>query len=104
MINDDANQVPIFVLQDEPTCHHYLHVEPWNQCAIISEDVNLVCDVVAWCFKYKIFYLGMSCKQLMQFELEKLKYLYSERMMFYRSLLYQISLNGDVHIFTRELF
>lgn len=40
----------------------------------------------------------------MQFELEKLKYLYSERMMFYRSLLYQISLNGDVHIFTRELF
>ena len=66
MINDDekANQVPIFVLQDEQTCHYYLHVEPRNQCVIFSEDVNLVCDVVA-CFKYKIFYLSMSCKQLM---------------------------------------
>lgn len=40
----------------------------------------------------------------MQFELEKLKYLYSERIMFYRYLLYQISLNGNVHIFTREFF
>ena len=49
MINDDekANQVPMFVLQDEQTCHYYLHVEPRNQCVIISEDVNLVCDVVA---------------------------------------------------------
>ena len=30
MINDDekANQVPIFVLQDEQTRHYYLHVEP----------------------------------------------------------------------------
>ena len=40
----------------------------------------------------------------MQFELGELKYVYSKRMTYNNYLLYQISINGDVHIFTSELF
>ena len=36
---------------------------------------------------------------LMHFELGELKYAYSMRMM-YKYLLHQISLNGDVHLFS----
>ena len=66
MIKNDekANQVPVFILQDKQAYnyHYYLDIEPLNPCVLsFVKMFNLVCDVVAWCFKYKTFYMGMSC-------------------------------------------
>ena len=60
--NDEkTNQVPIFFARQTSIYHCYLDIEPWIHCVLLFVKMfNLVCDALAWCFKYKTFYLGMN--------------------------------------------